>query len=154
METGERIYNLRMQKGLTLEELGNLVGVGKSTVRKWEKGLIANMKRDKIAKLAVALGTTPAYIMCWTSNPDTSDIKGKITPIEPSDLQCKTDDEKNLLLSYRTLSTPSKKKVLSYCNGLADIEKADYELNAAHALPNATTEDKLHDEDIMNDDNF
>lgn len=26
--------------------------------------------------------------------------------------------------------------------------------NAAHALPNATTEDKLHDEDIMNDDYF
>lgn len=26
--------------------------------------------------------------------------------------------------------------------------------DAAHALPNTTTEDKLHDEDIMNDDNF
>lgn len=68
MEMGEKIYNLRIQKGLTLEELGNLVGVGKSTVRKWEKGMIANMKRDKIAKLAFALGTTPAYLMGWSDS--------------------------------------------------------------------------------------
>ena len=65
MEMGEKIYNLRTKKGLTLEELGNMVGVGKSTVRKWEKGMIANMKRDKIAKLATALNTTPAYLMGW-----------------------------------------------------------------------------------------
>ena len=63
MEMGEKIYNLRKEKGLTLEELGNLVGVGKSTVRKWEKGMIANMKRDKISKLASALNVSPAYLM-------------------------------------------------------------------------------------------
>ena len=45
--------------GLTLEEVANEVGVGKSTVRKWETGIIANMKRDKIAALAKALHTSP-----------------------------------------------------------------------------------------------
>lgn len=65
MEMGQKIYNLRVQKGLTLEELGNMVGVGKSTVRKWENGMIANMKRDKIIKVSEALGTTPAYLMGW-----------------------------------------------------------------------------------------
>ena len=35
MNTGEKIKYLRKQKGLTLEELGKLCGVGKSTVRKW-----------------------------------------------------------------------------------------------------------------------
>ena len=40
MDMGQKIYNLRIQKGLTLEELGNMVGVGKSTVRKWENGMI------------------------------------------------------------------------------------------------------------------
>lgn len=65
MEMGEKIYNLRIQKGLTLEELGNMVGVGKSTVRKWENGMIANMKRDKILKISEALGTSPAYLMGW-----------------------------------------------------------------------------------------
>lgn len=65
MEMGQKIYNLRTQKGLTLEDLGNMVGVGKSTVRKWENGMIANMKRDKILKVSEALGTTPAYLMGW-----------------------------------------------------------------------------------------
>jgi repressor LexA len=50
---------------MTLEQVANIVGVGKSTVRKWETGTIANMKRDKIALLAKALGTTPAYLMGW-----------------------------------------------------------------------------------------
>lgn len=65
MKMGEKIHSLRTQKGLTLEELGNMVGVGKSTVRKWENGMIANMKRDKILKVSEALGTTPAYLMGW-----------------------------------------------------------------------------------------
>ena len=48
----QRIKALRQDKGLTLEQVASVVGVGKSTVRKWETGMIANMKRDKIASLA------------------------------------------------------------------------------------------------------
>lgn len=65
METGEKIKTLRKELGLTLEEVGTIVGVGKSTVRKWENGLISNMRSDKIEKLAEALHTTPAYLMGW-----------------------------------------------------------------------------------------
>ena len=61
----QRIKELRREKGLTLEQVADIVGVGKSTVRKWETGMIANMKRDKISSLAKALGTTPAYLMGW-----------------------------------------------------------------------------------------
>ena len=56
---------LRLEQGLTLEEVGNRVGVGKSTVRKWENGQIANMRHDKIALVAKALNTTPGYLMGW-----------------------------------------------------------------------------------------
>ena len=69
----QRIKELRKEKGLTLEQVADIVGVGKSTVRKWETGMIANMKRDKIASLAKALGTTPEYLMGWEekkSSPD------------------------------------------------------------------------------------
>ena len=67
MEKGmaQKIKTLRQEKGLTLEQVADVVGVGKSTVRKWETGMIANMRRDKIADLAKALGTTPAYLMGW-----------------------------------------------------------------------------------------
>lgn len=60
-----KIKQLRTEKGMTLEQVATIVGVGKSTVRKWETGMIANMKRDKIALLAKALGTTPTYLMGW-----------------------------------------------------------------------------------------
>ena len=49
--------------GLTLEEVGAAVGVGKSTVRKWENGLIKNMGRDKIAAVAKVLDLNPALLI-------------------------------------------------------------------------------------------
>lgn len=60
MNIGEKIRARRMELGLTLEEVGNIVGVGKSTVRKWETGMIQNMKRDKIDLLAKALQISPS----------------------------------------------------------------------------------------------
>ena len=65
MTFGDKIKKLRLMKGMTLEQVGDIVGVGKSTVRKWECGQIANMRRDKIAKLAGALGVSPSYLMGW-----------------------------------------------------------------------------------------
>ena len=56
---GEKMYNKRKELGLTLEEVGKAVGVGKSTVRKWEKGMIKNMGRDKIAALSKILQMNP-----------------------------------------------------------------------------------------------
>lgn len=70
MDMAEKIKTLRLQNDMTLEELGNKVGVAKSTVRKWETGMISNMRRDKIAKIATALGVTPAYLMGWEENTD------------------------------------------------------------------------------------
>lgn len=72
MTMGEKIKLLREQNNMTLEELGNKVGVGKSTVRKWENGMIANMRRDKIAKIAHALRVSPAYLMGWVDNLENS----------------------------------------------------------------------------------
>lgn len=70
-DMAKKIKELRQERDLTLEQVAQIVGVGKSTVRKWETGMIANMKRDKIAALARALGTTPAYLMGWEETPHT-----------------------------------------------------------------------------------
>ena len=72
MSMNEKIRYLRKLNGLTLEEVGSAVGVGKSTVRKWENGDIENMRRDKIASLAAALHTTPAYLMGWEEDESTA----------------------------------------------------------------------------------
>ena len=83
----QRIKELRKEKGLTLEQVADIVGVGKSTVRKWETGMIANMKRDKIASLAKALDTTPAYLMGWEEVQKNNDILADII------VRMRTDDE-------------------------------------------------------------
>ena len=60
---GNKIYQRRKELGLTLEEVGNAVGVGKSTVRRWENGMIKNMGRDKIAALAKILQINPVDLV-------------------------------------------------------------------------------------------
>ena len=58
-EIGKKMFKRRKELGLTLEEVGDFVGVGKSTVRRWENGMIKNMGRDKIAALAKVLKMDP-----------------------------------------------------------------------------------------------
>ena len=62
-EIGEIIYERRKELGLTLEDVGKAVGVGKSTVRKWENGMIKNMGRDKLAALAQVLQLDPVRLV-------------------------------------------------------------------------------------------
>ena len=100
-----KIKELRQAKGLTLEQVANVVGVGKSTVRKWETGMIANMKRDKIAALAKALGTTPAYLMGW--NEDNKQAE-KTSPEEPK----LSEGEKMLVDLFRRVPEEKQELVL------------------------------------------
>ncbi len=63
----------RLELNMTLEEVANIVGVGKSTVRKWETGDIANMKIDKVAQLAKALQVSPNELLgVWENEEKTS----------------------------------------------------------------------------------
>ena len=113
MNTGEKIYDLRTQKGLTLEELGNMVGVGKSTVRKWENGMIANMKRDKILAVAKALDTTPAYLMGWED--DAEDASYKESPSSPSTPE--------ILTLYNSLDAEDQSLALGIVRQMAEQDK-------------------------------
>lgn len=63
MTMGERIKQLRLAAGLSQEELGAKVGVQKAAIHKYENGLVVNLKRAMIDKLAKALYTTPAYLL-------------------------------------------------------------------------------------------
>jgi hypothetical protein len=60
--------------------------------------MIANMKRDKIAALAVALGTTPAVLMGW-----------KEKDVSPEEMML-TEGEKMLLDLFRKI--PEEKQTL------------------------------------------
>ena len=68
MTMGDKIHYLRNARKLTLQELGNKVGVGASTVRKWENGMIQSVSSKKIKALADALSTSVDYLMGWSDN--------------------------------------------------------------------------------------
>lgn len=102
-ELAEKIKRLRLEKEMTLEQVGRKVGVGKSTVRKWETGAIANMGRDKIALLATALGTTPAYLMGWEEKSNSKN--------SPDEMRL-TEGEKMLLDLFRQIPEDAQKMYL------------------------------------------
>lgn len=61
--TGTIIKQLRKEHHLTQEQLGQIVGVQKSAIAKYERGIIVNLKRDTIEKMADYFGVLPSYIM-------------------------------------------------------------------------------------------
>ena len=97
MDIHDKIHTLRREQHKTLEDIATVVGVSKSTVRKWEAGDIKNMRRDKIAKLAYALNVSPEYLMGWSDS------------APPPAL---SPDEELLLGYFRSLSDDGKKVVL------------------------------------------
>lgn len=65
MSKGERLRQLRSQKGFSQVEAAERAGVSKQTLYKYEKDIITNIPSDVIEKIAALYETTPAYIMGW-----------------------------------------------------------------------------------------
>lgn len=89
------ISRRRNELNLTYEEIGNVVGVSKSTVRKWETGMIKNMKKDKILLLAKSLNISPSFLLETEKEYDNK-IKNMIF-LEFMDL---TEEEQYKVLEY------------------------------------------------------
>lgn len=65
MNTGEKIRQLRIDAGMTQEDLGKAAQTTKQNIYKYEAGIITNIPAVKIGLIAKALNTTPAYLMGW-----------------------------------------------------------------------------------------
>ncbi len=135
-----QLYNRRKELGLTLEQVGDLCEVGKSTVRKWETGEINNMGRDKIIKLSKALKVSPQFVL-------QADCNERV--LSTYDMR--------LLAYIDKLTDIGKNKVLNYANDLITnptYKKDDNIVNAAHERTDVklTKEGQEHDDNIMMDD--
>ncbi len=62
-EMSEILRELRMERGLTQEEVGKVIGVQKAAIQKYEKGDVENMKRSSIQKLSDFYNVSPSYLM-------------------------------------------------------------------------------------------
>ena len=107
MTTGDRIRQLRLEHQMTQEELGALVGVQKAAIYKYENGLVVNLKRSTIEKLAAALETTPTYLMGME---DDTLYTATITSLTPR--------QSALLTSFDQLNDEGQAKVIEYAEDL------------------------------------
>ncbi len=103
MQTGDTIKKLRLQNDMTMEDLANLLGVGKSAVNKWEKGYVTNIKRSTIIKMSKIFNVSPVDLMDMDSS-DCSEVNHNF--IELSDI------EQKLILSYRASDEITQKNIL------------------------------------------
>jgi transcriptional regulator with XRE-family HTH domain len=63
MTLGEKIRKRRMELNMTMDDLGNAIGVQRSAINKYEKGMITDLKRSTIHALAKALQVSPLYLL-------------------------------------------------------------------------------------------
>lgn len=66
---GNRIRDARKAKNITLLELGKLVGISESTVKRYEDGSIKSVSIDMLKKFSTALNVQPADLMGWDTSP-------------------------------------------------------------------------------------
>lgn len=73
-QMGNIIKKLRTDKGITQEQLAEILGVSRSAVVKYELGIVDNMKRSTIQKLAEYFNVKPSYVMGLEYNGDKKNI--------------------------------------------------------------------------------
>lgn len=120
MDISKKIHDLRISRDLTLEQVGDYVGVSKATVLKWESGKIKNMRRDKIVRLAEILGTTPGDLIGWKPESSQKDLFSLSAPFPL------TPHEKRLVTAYR--NNPPMQPAVCRLLGIPD-ESADQPRN-------------------------
>lgn len=72
MTVGEKIKEIRKEKGKTLEEIGNAIGVTRQTISRYESGEI-NIPYDKLNLIAKALNCSGADFFNYEYDTDRYD---------------------------------------------------------------------------------
>lgn len=109
MILGDKIKFLRKKKGLTQSELATKLKTTKQTIGKYENGIVTNLPLNRIQELAIALDTTPAFLMGWDENQPTAD--------GGSELKNSLND------LFDRLSPEEQKLVLAQIKGIIDNRK-------------------------------
>ena len=78
MNIGQKIREARIEKGMTQEELGDILGVQKSAVAKYENGRIVNIKRSTLKKISDVLGIRPSELIFEASPVETAELHAKV----------------------------------------------------------------------------
>ena len=76
MTIGERIKQRRIQLGLSVDQVAEKIGKNRATVYRYESSEIERFPIDVLEPLAVALRTSPAYLMGWETETEPVSTSG------------------------------------------------------------------------------
>ena len=103
MTMGKRIRFYRTKQGLSLEKLGDMLGIQRTAILKYENGSVENIKRSTIKRMSEIFGVSPCYLM-WGEETETT-----VTQL-PKGL---TDTERQLLAAFRALNAQGQAMALA-----------------------------------------
>ena len=115
MSLAAKIKSLRKSRGLTQSELGELIGVQKATIQKYENEIIVNLKQETITKLCEVFNVTPAYLLDWDEKYNSDQLKKEVKMLEAIQLLYNIDNE-------------GLRKIWNYINYIKDDD--DYKITS------------------------
>lgn len=113
MEIGQKIRKARLERGLTQQELGKIVGVQKSAIAKYESGRVVNIKRSTLQKIAKVLNIRPSELVFDGSPKEAAGLHARII----TDL-----DLMDAIKDYYLLSEENKRMVRDLIRSLKKSE--------------------------------
>lgn len=125
MSIGEKIKQLRKEKGLTQKELGDKCGIADSAIRRYELGG-ANPKIDTLIKLSTALKCNVSDLVDDESKKNYRGFDNNYKPfisLNDESLSLHTDGDKEFILlsNYRVLNEKGKEKAIEHVEMLIKI---------------------------------
>lgn len=114
MNVGDRIKQRRKDLHMSVEELAKQLGKNRATIYRYEKGDIEHLPIDVLEPLAIALDTTPQYLMGWSSE-DHDDLSKQLV--------AKQSEEWRDEFGYGTFSDEEYKKLFEYARFLISQRK-------------------------------
>jgi len=103
----ERLKNLRLSKGLTLQQVGDVFGISKASISSWESGR-SHPDHKKLEKLAELLGTTVQFLVAGNvDHINVTTSPNKVPFIEWASILDKSDVLKSTPLVTPLHSSPS-----------------------------------------------
>lgn len=151
----ERIHEKRLEKGITLAQVADKLGVAEATAQRYESGNIKNVPYEHMCAYGELLGCSPAYLMGWDNELLQRQKNSRRKFAKEWNIRFY---ENKILESFTQLNDDNKKKSISYTENLLANQalENDLLLNAAHARTDIDIPEGVDtsDDDIMDDENF
>lgn len=118
-EIGKKIKWCRTELGMTQEELGELLGVKKAAIQKYESSTVVNLKLETIQKLCETFDVSPNYLLGWRMDLTASQSVNRdvITALVEEHFG---KESKKMVRDFYVLNDEARAKVGAY---IADLRK-------------------------------